>query len=289
MIRFDTTTALCPAKINLTLRVHPRRPDGYHEIDSLVAQIDFADELSVVRRADHHITLRCDDPSIPTDGENLVVRAAGAFQSAAPRRIGADFDLKKKIPAGSGLGGGSSNAAAALRLMNHLAEWPFERAGLMELGASIGSDVPLFFGGPACAMRGRGEKIEPMRLDLPSHVVLVLSGHHCATADVYRRFDELPPPPPRATVPKVLTKEGTGSNEWMDALFNDLEPAAFDVCPPLRALAEQIERRTSLAVRLTGSGSAFFRLFEDEHAARRFAQSAEEISGVRCVVTEFAK
>ncbi|MBL8877969.1 MAG: 4-(cytidine 5'-diphospho)-2-C-methyl-D-erythritol kinase [Phycisphaerales bacterium] len=289
MIRFDTTTALCPAKINLTLRVHPRRADGFHDLESLVAQLEFGDELSVVRRADSNITLRCDDQTVPIDESNLVKRAARAFQAAAPRAIGADFDLKKRIPPGSGLGGGSSNAAAALRVLNHLAEWPFERARLMELGASVGSDVALFFGGQACVMRGRGERIEPMRLELPLHLVLVLSALQCSTAEVYRRFDELPPPPARPAVPPLASKGGMSAKQWMEALHNDLEPAAFATCPALRELAVEIQERTGLAVRMSGSGSALFRLFDDDRGARRFAESVESIGDARCVVTEFAK
>lgn len=290
MIRFDTTTVHCPAKLNLTLRVHPRRGDGYHDVESLVAQLEFGDELSGVRRSDRNVTLRCDDSTIPTDESNLVIRAARAFQAQVVNAAGADFMLNKKTPPGSGLGGGSSDAAAALRILNHLSEWPCERRQLMEIGATVGSDVPLFFGGPACVMRGRGEQIEPVRVELPPYVILILPALHCATADVYRRFDELPTPAhANPVLPNSKYTESMNAAAWMDCLFNDLEPATFDICPALRQLADAIERATSQTVRMSGSGSALFRLFDDEDSAARFSRHVAAIDGVRSVVTQFSK
>lgn len=292
MIRLDATTVHCPAKLNLTLRVHPRRSDGYHEIESLVAQLAFGDELSAVRRGDGRVTLRCDTPELPADENNLVLRAARAFQDAYSKACGADFTLTKRIPIGGGLGGGSSDAAAALRILNHLAEWPFDRKSLMEIAARVGSDIPLFFGGPTGVIRGRGEIVEPVRIGLPSHVVLLLSDLPCATADVYRAFDEMSLPLPLVkppVVPPRLEDAAAGAEEWMEALFNDLEAPAFALYPALRILKERVEHATGLRVRMSGSGSTLFRQFDDAPAADRFVQSLRGIRGLRCVVSEFAR
>lgn len=290
MIRFDTTTVHCPAKLNFTLRVHPRRGDGYHDIESLVAQLEFGDELSGVRRGDGRFTLRCDTPGIPTDDTNLVLRAARAFQEAYPKVCGADFTLKKRIPVGGGLGGGSSDAAAALRILNHLAEWPCDRMGLMEIAARVGSDVPLFFCGPASVIRGRGEVVEPVRIAPPAYVVLLVSNLQSSTADVYRQFDAMPPPEAILPVaPHGLSGQPRGAAALMDELFNDLEAAAFAVCPAVRELKDRVERLTSQSVRMSGSGATLYRLFDEARDADDFVGLLRGLDGLRCVRSAFAR
>ena len=162
----DTLSREAPAKINLTLRVLSLRADGYHEIESLVAQIDLCDTVTVTPREDRRLLVDCSDRTIPCDSSNLALRAAHSLAEAHGVRRGALISLTKRIPSGAGLGGGSSNAAATLKLLN--AQWRLglSHPELAEIGAEIGSDVPLFCHGPLCAIRGRGERVEELRQQL---------------------------------------------------------------------------------------------------------------------------
>jgi 4-diphosphocytidyl-2-C-methyl-D-erythritol kinase len=276
----DTIAANSPAKINLTLRVCGRQPNGYHDLESLVAQISLCDTVTVARHEDGCYALECDDPALPRDGSNLVLQAAKALNKAAGTNHGAEITLTKRIPAGAGLGGGSSNAATTLKLLNDLWDTRLPSAELAQLGAALGSDVPLFFHGPACVIRGRGERVEPLP-PLPAYwAALVLPPLHCATPAVYQAWDQLADHASRPSLTKVLAA-GHTVDAFMDCLFNDLEEAAFRVVPELGALQRGIQEATGLAVRLTGSGAGMFRLFDEPRAAARFALRAGTECGVR--------
>ena len=160
----------CPAKLNLLLAVTGRRPDGFHELVSVVAPVALADTLTVEPAAE--FSLSCDDPTVPTDGTNLVLKAAAAFRTATGWRGGAKFTLAKCIPAGAGLGGGSSDAAIALKALNQLAGNPLAPDALATVAAGVGSDCALFIAGGPVVMRGRGEKVER----LPEAVAARLRG-----------------------------------------------------------------------------------------------------------------
>ena len=151
-----------PAKVNWYLRVLGRRDDGFHEIESLVSTVTLYDELAFTSRGDSIIELTCDEPSIPTDGRNLIVRAADLLASQSGCRQGATCHLTKRIPVGGGLGGGSSNGASALMGLSGLWEldWPKER--LMAPAGQLGSDVCLFLSGGSAVISGRGERIKPV-------------------------------------------------------------------------------------------------------------------------------
>ena len=151
-----------PAKINLSLKILGRRPDGFHDIETFIAPISLCDELKIDKnKAAEGVEFRCDDSSVPTGDENLVVRAAKAFFEAAKLKASVSIELKKKIPHGAGLGGGSSDAASTLLAMNKLFETNLPREALAELGETIGSDVPFFIFESAAMCRGRGELVTP--------------------------------------------------------------------------------------------------------------------------------
>jgi 4-diphosphocytidyl-2-C-methyl-D-erythritol kinase len=288
-----------PAKINLTLAVRGRRSDGFHEIESLVALIDLCDRVTLSDAPAGQWSLSCGDPVVPTDDRNLALRAARLLAERAGINAGVHIDLNKRIPAGSGLGGGSSNAAATLALGERLwrFKWPLDR--LAELAAEVGSDVPLFLGGPLSIIRGRGEVVTPISLPLAGWIALVLPDVHCSTQAVYAKFDDLPSPPSRPTTEAILAElphQPAGKNDrrppsaaprlaaLMPRLFNDLEPAAMGVCPALADLAGRIRAATGADVRLTGSGAALFRLFDDRASAEAFAQAAAGAAAVRTAV-----
>lgn len=274
-----------PAKINLTLRVGGRRPDGFHEIESLVALIDLADEVEVTDHEDGCYSLECDDPALPRDGSNLVLRAARALAQSAEINRGAEITLTKRIPAGAGLGGGSSDAAATLMLLNDL--WSTDRspAELEQLGATLGSDVPLFFHGPLCMARGRGEQVARVPVALRAWVGLVLPPLTCPTAAVYAEFDRLPAPPAHPT-PDEVRAALDAPDRLMGLLFNDLEAAATRVVPELGRLMERVEAAIGGPLRLTGSGSAFYRLFARRAAAEQWAEDVRQDLGMRVVVAQ---
>jgi 4-diphosphocytidyl-2-C-methyl-D-erythritol kinase len=274
----ESRAAYAPAKINLTLGVGPRRPDGYHGIESLVARIELCDRLVVSERADDRITLFCDDPSVPADESNLALRAARALAGKAfdrkpgggGRRAGASIELYKRIPAGAGLGGGSSDAATALLLLNDLWRTGLSRAELAALGASLGSDVPLFFHSSPCVLRGRGEIVEDLATRLSGWALLVTPLMHSSTPAVYRAFDEMPAAP-RAHSLSAALQGLTSCEALMPLLYNDLEAPAFRVRPELKELADKLRAALGVAARMTGSGSAFYRLYDSRAAAEEGA------------------
>lgn len=273
-----------PAKLNLTLRILGTRPDGFHELESLVTRIDLCDTLEVVPQEDGRYQFECDDPTLPADGTNLVLRAARALARHGATNHGADFRLYKRIPAGAGLGGGSSDAAATLLLLNEA--WGLEcpQADLIELGAKLGSDVPLFFHGPRCLVRGRGEIIDEVAVPLHGWVTLLLPPLCCATPTVYRAWDSLATSTAHPTADRVLAAlrtAGGSAADLMPLLFNDLTPAAYAAYPELEQWAVRAAETAGGPVGMSGSGAALFRLYDTEHEAREFAERAAANLGVR--------
>ena len=256
----DAVLERAPAKINLVLRVGQRRTDGYHEVVSLMARVDIADTLTVAR-AERTVV---DCPGLE-GGDTLVTRALNAFLAAAgPDRVPGGFHavVAKRIPAGAGLGGGSSDAAAALRAANRLCGEPLSAADLAAVAATIGSDVPFFLGPAVAIARGRGVQLVPAPQLPPAAVVLAHPGRPLATRDVYDAYRaagpamalDLPDPVPSLAALASL-------------VANDLGPVAERLEPGCRALRLALSDRGAAAACVTGSGSAVFGLFPDLAAA----------------------
>ncbi|HKB70744.1 MAG TPA: 4-(cytidine 5'-diphospho)-2-C-methyl-D-erythritol kinase [Thermoanaerobaculia bacterium] len=187
------------AKTNFRLEVIGRRRDGFHEIDTIFQTIDLTDGIEV-SGAPEAVTLECSDPAIPSDARNLVVRAAEILRSEFGIRSGARIRLEKRIPAGAGLGGGSSDAAITLILLSRLWKADADLPALAALGATIGSDVPFFFTGGTARGRGRGEIVEPLA-DAPSRALVVLvPPFPISTAEVYSRWRPGTPATPPGSV-----------------------------------------------------------------------------------------
>ena len=287
-----------PAKINLTLRILGRRDDGYHELDSIVAKVTLYDDLFFRRRRDGEIRLNCSGFDCGPVEENLVFRAAKLLsenQGACPVG-GADIELTKRIPAGAGLGGGSSDAAATLLALNRLWKLDLTNRQLVDLAASLGSDMPLFLDGPAVRMRGRGEIIEPATVH-PFAALLYLPDLHCPTAEVYATYDAMGNPKSeiRSRVGQQAHRTHTRrrsagqlahptDSEWRGELFNDLQSAAIQVCPPLAEIFSRLTEATGLSVHLTGSGSAMFVICDDASEAEQAAARLGDEMKERCRV-----
>jgi len=253
-----------PAKINLNLLVGPRGPDGYHPLDSLVARVSLCDRLVVRPGEGAEIVLRCASADCGPAEQNLALRAARALRQRWGRADrGALIELHKAVPPGAGLGGGSSDAAAVLLALNELWGAGLAPAQLAQVGAALGSDVPLFLSGPASRIRGRGERVEPIEVH-PFTAVLLLPPLVCPTPAVYAAFDESPRPM-GAQLDLALLR-GCPS-EWRALLRNELGEAARKVRPELRALWDAASSAAGAPVCLTGSGSGLFILCDDEAEA----------------------
>src|SRR2546430_2229029 len=180
---------LAPAKINLSLRVLGKRPDGFHEIETLIAPISLYDKIDIEKQ-NRWIDFSCDDPTLSTGDDNLVVRAAKAFFEKAKIKSGVSIKLEKKIPHGAGLGGGSSDAAATLKALNQLFEAKLSREELAKLGSTIGSDVAFFLFGSAALCKGRGEIVEPTRLKKKLSLLLLKPAFGVSSAWAYSRWKD---------------------------------------------------------------------------------------------------
>ena len=269
---------LAPAKLNLFLEILGKRPDGYHEIETLMVAVNLQDRLTFTSDASGEITLRCDDPALPTGSDNLVMKAALRLKEATVSPCGASIMLEKAIPAQAGLAGGSSDAAAALFALDRL--WELKSsAGLLEgLAGEIGSDVAFFFNTPAAVCRGRGEQVEALPIRQTWHFVLICPPIGLSTADVYRRLT--PPERPRSIGPILEALAQDGPTALGGSLFNRLQPTAEALCPALlgvkNALAE-IGPPLLDGHLMSGSGSAYFGLARDRTAADEAARRLQTL------------
>jgi 4-diphosphocytidyl-2-C-methyl-D-erythritol kinase len=268
-----TLSVEAQAKVNLFLRVLRRRPDGYHELETLVAPIDFADRMEV--HADsgpefRTLALALDitgDPAVvsgvPMDESNLVLRAARALSDAAGTRGFADITLEKRVPAAAGLGGGSADAAATLRVLNELWECGLEDGPLSEVAASVGSDVPAFLvGGPALA-RGRGERVEP--IPVPSlKLALVTFPFGVSTADAFRWWDEEGGRSGADPEPILSAARGGSVAALGDVLFNDLEDVVTRRHPTIAEAKERLLHAGAVGVVMSGSGPTLVALLPSD-------------------------
>ncbi len=248
-----------PAKLNLFLEVVAKRPDGYHDIESVFLAIDLADTLSAEPADDGVVSLACDAPGVPLDETNLAVKAARLLARECGVRHGIHFRLEKRIPMGAGLGGGSSNAAAALRLANRLWGTGLADAELERLGARLGSDVPFFFHGGLCLCRGRGEIITPLA-PFPAGIPLglALARIHSDTAAAYRGL-HLPGPGERRPAGAFIAALESGDPERVAAAaFNRFEETVFAALPELGEIHRRLSVLPAPGPRLSGSGGGLW-------------------------------
>ena len=252
-----------PAKLNLFLHVVGRRADGYHLLQSVFVLIDWADKLHFELRADGQLSRHDIGPALPAD--DLCLRAARALQGASGCTLGADIAVDKQVPWGAGMGGGSSDAATTLLALNRLWGLNWSRSRLLELGLSLGADVPFFIGGQNAFVQGIGELLTPMNVPAANYAV-VKPPVALATRDIFEH-----PLMVRDTRPVILlgSLDGAGMMGWpvewgsgsgqASLLFgkNDLEIAAQHRCPEVAQAADWLEARYGNS-RMTGSGSAVF-------------------------------
>jgi len=250
-----------PAKLNLFLEVLGRRPDGYHQIETVMLAVDLADRVRFWQRPAGELSISVSGGEAPADEGNLALRAARAVQAASGRREGLHLHIDKHIPAGGGLGGGSSDAAAVLRGLSRLWRLGARPGDLEALGATLGSDVNFFLRGGLAVCTGRGEEVAPLLTPVRAGFVLHLPGIHAATREAYARV-RIPLTADRRSGRNLL--EAVARDDLTAAgreLFNRLEEPVFESCPALAAAKERLRKPPrALGALLSGSGSTIYAL-----------------------------
>ncbi|MFA5111900.1 MAG: 4-(cytidine 5'-diphospho)-2-C-methyl-D-erythritol kinase [Desulfobaccales bacterium] len=251
---------LCPAKVNLYLRIVGGRPDGYHDLVTVMQPLTLADELSVTP-AGENISLTCDAVELPRGEDNLVWRAAARFREETGLKLGVRLNLRKKIPVAAGLGGGSSDAAGTLLALNDLAGRPLTDAALHRLAASLGADVPFFLRREPAVGRGIGTLLSPVTLK-PYWYLLVNPGVALSTRWVYENLDVAALPGP----PALEAWDSEHPETWVR---NDLGAVALRRLPELAGILADLKESGAWAQGISGSGPTLFGLFPTSEAARQ--------------------
>lgn len=285
-----------PAKLNLALHITGVTPDGYHSLRSVMIGLELADTITIegsgplVPAPEIRLKVRGGEDDVPTDERNLVVRAIRAFVAEAPGDWPAVLDVRldKRIPSQAGMGGGSADAGAVLRMLAQ--RRPLEQARLLDVAAHLGSDVPFMVAGGAALAQGRGEILQPLRAPRSCWVVLVQPPERISTAWAYQQFDE-----------RVARMGAEGDGGRVDALsaalqagdlagvaenlYNDLQAVVFDLHPHLKAIPRVLVEAGCMGAIMTGSGSVFFGLAPSRACARRAAEAARSHGLGRAWVT----
>lgn len=265
-----------PCKINLMLAILGIRPDGFHELISIVAPTKFGDTLKAQISDKPADSLACNMEGIPLDSSNLVIKAAELFREATGRSEHFDFDLQKRVPAGAGLGGGSSNGAAALLAVNELCGNPLPMKKLSEIAAQMGSDCPLFLTNTPVVMRGRGERVFALRGEAREYIerlklVIFKPDFSINTGWAYSQM--------KANPQDYMSENAAESalSEWLEnpsisglPLINNMQIEAFKKFPALQIVLDEIRTRFRVPAMMSGSGSACFAIvnnLEDDEIA----------------------
>ena len=257
-----------PAKINLGLHVLRQRPDGYHDVETILHRIDWADTITAAP-ADA-LSLTCSDPSLPTDRDNLCLQAAHRLATACDVPAGAELHLEKQVPYGAGLGSGSSDAAATLRLLARLWDVDPTSETLQEIGRTIGADVPFFLqDAPAAYATGRGDTLSPLSRDggpyrLPFSLLVAVPPVEVATPWAYNQVT--PAETSRPDLRRLVLSNDL--SRWEEALTNDFASPVTTAKPTVDAVRTALRETDAAYVSLSGSGSAVYGLFEKADAAR---------------------
>jgi 4-diphosphocytidyl-2-C-methyl-D-erythritol kinase len=253
----DQVECEAPAKINLCLKVLGKRADGFHEIFSVMQAVDLYDEISFTRTSGDDIFVECNDPEIPTGSDNLISRAFQIMKDRYSFVGGVRVRLRKRIPPGSGLGGGSSNCAAAIRALDRIFCLGLTSQEMSQIGATIGSDVPFFFSSGTAFVTGRGEIVEDINLSLEYSVLIVIPDVSISTHDVY---SNLKLGLTRRNIRDKLKMDWDNSclTDLLGLLSNDLEEVVLQSCPEVRSIRKWLTARGFEHVSMSGSGSAVF-------------------------------
>jgi 4-diphosphocytidyl-2-C-methyl-D-erythritol kinase len=266
-------TVQAPAKVNLFLELHGRRPDGYHEIETVMQAVTLYDRIELRPGPAKQIELQCSEPELPLDDGNIAYRAAALLDREIGLPQGVQIRLEKGIPHGAGLGGGSSDAAGVLAGINRLFGLGLGLDELAAYGAELGSDVPFFVRGGVALCEGRGERITPVPSSLAAYVVICRPRCVLSTRAVYENMDSLGLTSGEHNSSFVLDSLAQGQFVSTCAhLFNRLERAAIALAPVVGQVREQLAAAASGIALVSGSGSSVYALIESADEAHRVAE-----------------
>ena len=268
-----------PAKVNLCIRVLGRLPNGYHELWSLMHTVDLFDSLRIRLNPDHdRIQLTCDNAVLPSDQGNLVYRAVESVFRRVEQPVGIDLDLQKVIPLAAGLGGGSSDAAAAIYGLNYLLKLGWGLSEMCEVGAELGSDIPFFFQAPCAIVRGWGQEVTPCVVEGQRWVVLINPGFPIETKWAYEqlasRRSEISPLD--SWTQGVEASLQISWEEVIESMENDFERPLFSVYPILAFMKEKLCAFGAQAALLSGSGGTVFGVFDAPETAQAASAQLRE-------------
>lgn len=276
-----------PCKVNLLLNILGKRPDGFHELETVLHPVNVCDRLTLERRGSG-IELSCDDVNLPTDGSNLVHRAATAFLRAAQISDGVRIHLEKEIPLAAGLGGGSGNAATTLLGLNELFGKPLPAEKMHELAAALGSDVPFFLQSRPALATGRGEKIQPLDF-FPAlrgaTILLIHPGFGISTAWAYQSLARFPAAlnGQAGRAQKLVTLLQSGDLDAAGrAFYNSLEAPALEKYPLLALYQEFLRSHGAAAALMSGSGSTTFAIVRGAKASGTLREKFRAKFGQTC-------
>ena len=282
-----TKTIKSYAKINLYLNVGAKRPDGYHDVESVMQQVTLFDYVTVLRDTDttaRGVKITCTDRLVPSDDRNIAAKCAMAFLDKYGIDSEVSISIDKRIPVAAGLAGGSTDGAAVLAIMNSLFDVNAPMDELCAIAAKLGADIPFCLIGGTCTASGIGEILTPVKTpELPYHILICNAGHGVSTPQAYAKLDETPVTEPVPSMQDVLTSIRNG--EMPRDLYNSFERVIL----PEHAEASQI-RRDMLAygaetALMSGSGPSVFGLFSDAEARDR-AKAAFDMKGILAMPCE---
>ena len=270
------------AKINSFLRILGKRPDGYHELVTLLQTVSLCDEIAFESRDDDQLILHCDDPAIPLDETNLIIKAAVALNKRLQSSHGVSITLTKRIPAQGGLGGASSNAAVTLFALNALWRGDLRVDDLWLIARGLGADVPFFLVGGRCLGIGTGTTVKPVHDPPKRSLIVVTPNAKVATANAYAALNaaSLTTSESNSILSSSLADMfSAGSGRW--PLQNDFEGVIFEIEPEIERAKVALLDAGARGALLAGSGSSVFGVFDDEAARNRGAQNLRCEAGWR--------
>jgi 4-diphosphocytidyl-2-C-methyl-D-erythritol kinase len=269
-------TFLSPAKVNLVLKVLSKRPDGYHNIFSIVDPITLYDLIHIEETDNDSIVVKDDKGLLPEGEQNTVYRAAKRIKDVYSIRKGVNIYVEKRIPIGSGLGGPSSNAATVLKALSEIWRLSVTDKEFVDLGRSIGADVPLFLCGKPCIMEGIGDIITPIALPRLWYLI-VYPGVVLSTKEAYGRLRIV-----LTNNEKNIKLMGNFKNigEIASSLENDLEQVGMIMCPQIKTIKDILVRTDALGVLMSGSGSSVFGIFQNESDVEKASLFVQHMGSV---------
>lgn len=252
------------AKINLSLNVLGKRPDGYHDIESVMQPLDFGDDVTVRLEKEPGIRLSVNRPELPLDEGNIAYRAAALLQSAFELQNGISIHIHKRIPIAAGLAGGSADAAAVLKLLNRLCDLRLSPKQLAEFGLQLGADVPFcLYEKPALA-EGIGERLTPVAGLSECYIVLVNPGEAVSTAAIYREIDTVGAYPESHTERLLSSLKEKQLTKAFEDMYNAMEKAAVLHCPSITGLLTRLRQAGAGHAMMSGSGATCFGIFTEK-------------------------